>query len=145
MKNLIGISVVALALLFMSSAEPVQAQNCGGIGGFGTGYGIGLGGFGFSRPYMSGRVPTPPYFALHPPVYYSQPVARTYGYSPFAYPGTVTTPEAKPAQAKMITNPHATPVKGDAGEKKVDMNLTVRSEPKEILNPFVTSNQLAKN
>ena len=25
-----------------------------------------------------------PYFALHPPVYYSLPVPRTYGYSPFS-------------------------------------------------------------
>jgi hypothetical protein len=26
-----------------------------------------------------------PYFALHPPVYYSYPVARTYGYLPYPY------------------------------------------------------------
>ncbi len=43
--------------------------------------------------YGLGLVPTPPYFALHPPVYYSCPVPRSYGYSPFAYPGCVQTPE----------------------------------------------------
>ncbi len=32
-----------------------------------------------------------PYFAAHPPVYYSHIVARPYGYSPYAYlPGIVT-------------------------------------------------------
>ena len=33
-----------------------------------------------------------PYYALHPPVYYSFRVPRTYGYSPYAYPGAVLTP-----------------------------------------------------
>ena len=37
-----------------------------------------------ASPYSLGQIPVPPYFALHPPVYYSQPVARPYGYSPFA-------------------------------------------------------------
>ncbi len=43
--------------------------------------------------YGLGLVPTPPYFALHPPVYYSCPVPRSYGYSPYAYPPCVQTPE----------------------------------------------------
>ena len=43
--------------------------------------------------YGLGIVPTPPYFALHPPVYYSCPVPRSYGYSPYAYPGCMQTPE----------------------------------------------------
>jgi hypothetical protein len=61
----------------------------------------------------------PPYFALHPPVYYSMPVPRTYGYSPFAYPGFVETPAwegaigyappAAPATPKMIINPYVEP------------------------------------
>src|SRR5436305_15351376 len=55
-----------------------------------------------------------PYFALHPPVYYSYPVARTYGYSPFAYPFGSPTPEIEWAPPKE--------------EKK--------SEPKTTLNPF---------
>ena len=57
--------------------------------------------------YSLGRVPVPPYFSLHPPVYYSYPVPRTYGYSPYAYPGTVMTPEiVSPAAALPIENPH---------------------------------------
>ena len=34
-----------------------------------------------------------PYYSAFPPVYYSVPVARTYGYSPFAYPPGTMTPE----------------------------------------------------
>ena len=48
-----------------------------------------------------------PYFAAHPPVYYSYPVPRTYGYSPFAYPPYVMTPEVGGESAPVeITNPY---------------------------------------
>ncbi len=50
-----------------------------------------------------------PYYAKFPPVYYSYPVPRTYGYSPFAYPPGVMTPE-----------------------------LAVAPEPLDIINPFVS-------
>ncbi|MBM3998845.1 MAG: hypothetical protein FJ297_04760 [Planctomycetes bacterium] len=36
-------------------------------------------------PLRVGNVPTPPYFAVHPPVYYSGVVRRPYGDSPDAY------------------------------------------------------------
>lgn len=131
MKNLIGMTVVAFAFLLVAAAEPAQAQYIGGNG-------VGYGGFGqLGSPYALGRIPVPPYFALHPPVYYSQPVARTYGYSPFAYPGSVRTPDVKAAapQAKVITNPHATPVKSEKVEK--ELNLKLANKQLEILNPFV--------
>ena len=47
-----------------------------------------------------------PYFALHPPVYYSLPVGRPYGWSPFAYPGWVETPRVAPPRPMVIQNPH---------------------------------------
>mgnify|MGYP001050168337 CR=1 FL=1 len=47
-----------------------------------------------------------PYFALHPPVYYSQPVGRPYGWSPFAYPGWVQTPMVAPPRPMVIQNPY---------------------------------------
>lgn len=128
MKKLTGMAVVAFGLLLMGAAQPAQAQ-CGAVG-----YG-GIGGYGLlglnGSAYRSGRVPTPPYFALHPPVYYSQPMHRTYGYSPFAYPGTVKTPEAPP-KAAMISNPHVQPVKQDAKPKLNLQNLTQL----EVSNPF---------
>lgn len=56
-----------------------------------------------------GRViaPNPPYFALHPPVYYEGIVKRPYGISPFAAP------------------PGVLPVE-----------MTVKVEPKTVLNPY---------
>lgn len=89
-----------------SAAGSAQAQ------GWGFGGGWGWGG-GWPSVYSMDQ---PPYFSLHPPVYYSMPVARTYGYSPFAYPGFVETPgwegavgyapPAAPATPKMIVNPY---------------------------------------
>lgn len=150
MKNVIGMVVVAVALVLGASAEPAQAQVDGfGYGGYGAlGYG-GIGGFGLlglnGSAYRTGRIPTPPYFALNPPVYYSRPVARPYGHSPFAYPGTHETPA--PAMAKkaaMITNPHVRPVKKSSDDaldlkkmdlKKADMKEVTQTQF-EIINPF---------
>ena len=72
----------------------------------------------------------PPYFAIHPPVYYSQPVPRTYGYSPYAYPGTMQTPEI--VEPEMIENPH---VSQPAQEEATSNVKVVRYQV--IDNPFV--------
>jgi hypothetical protein len=69
-----------------------------------------------------------PYFAKHPPVYYSRPVARTYGYSPWAYPPTVMTPEL------MVVNPYV-PQSTRTGARADQ----VSKGPKTIVNPFVES------
>jgi hypothetical protein len=50
-------------------------------------------GYGCQSTYSIDAVP---YFALHPPVYYSYRVARTYGYGPFPYPPGVMTPGSEP-------------------------------------------------
>ena len=49
-----------------------------------------------------------PYFAQHPPVYYSYPVRRTYGLSPYAWPPVVTTAQRRhPAKPPLvIRNPY---------------------------------------
>ena len=133
MKNLLGMTVVAFAFLLASAAEPVQAQGYVGCGGGGC-WGLNNGSFGqFDGLYRSGAIPTPPYFALHPPVYYSQMVPRTYGYSPFAYPGSVRTPDVvSAAAAKVIANPHVTPVKS----KTSSADFKTTSTQVEILNPY---------
>ena len=47
-----------------------------------------------------------PYFALHPPVYYSYPVARTYGLLPYPYlPAPVTRDVLRPVP-HTIVNPY---------------------------------------
>ncbi len=54
-----------------------------------------------------------PHFALYPPVYYSHPVGRPYGFSPFALPPGIppVEPSLEPTQsaAKEIINPYYKP------------------------------------
>jgi len=76
-----------------------------------------------------------PYFARHPPVYYSYPVARTYGYSPWAYPPGVMTPELAPAPEPVtVINPHVPRVKSRSTDER-----TAQVQPLRIRNPFVES------
>ena len=141
----IALLVVAVLMLAGITSSPVQAQvapGCGGVNYWMGGGGLGGNYFGrsLSSPYAMGRIPTPPYFALHPPVYYSHPVPRAYGYSPFAYPGIVATPEiVAPVKATPteIINPHVKP----ASKVKVEKtdNRTAQVQPREIINPYVTS------
>ena len=87
--------------------------------------------------YRQGRIPIPPYFSLHPPVYYSQPVPRTYGYSPHAYPGWVPTPEIVAPQPATIINPHVAPQVDESSS-------SVSPPPKVTYNPFVKRGFTAK-
>jgi hypothetical protein len=84
-----------------------------------------------------------PHFSLHPPVYYSHPVPRTYGYSPFAYPPGVMTPEVGQVQPLEIINPHVpnTQQKAASVEKDRTAATHVQPEPLVIINPFVTPNR----
>lgn len=100
----------------------------GQYGGYGWPYGPGC----WCSPYMSSCWgDPPPYFALHPPVYYSYRVARTYGYSPFAYPPDVLTPGSEPARPLVVQNPYAT---GEAGGT---VDGQQGGQPQRIDNPFV--------
>ena len=76
-----------VAALF--AAAPAAHAQCDGCNGGGWGWGYDMGCLYNSLDYNV------PYFAAHPPVYYSYPVPRTYGYSPFAYPPYVMTPEVE--------------------------------------------------
>ena len=106
MNKIVGLTIVAFAILLSVAAEPTSAQSPH-LGGGCYGH-FGYSSFGImGSPYSLGQIPVPPYFALHPPVYYSQPVPRTYGYTPFAYPGTKETPALiAPQAAKVIKNPY---------------------------------------
>jgi hypothetical protein len=137
----------------------VSADAAGGRGfskaGFGGGCGIGIGGFGiggyndicgYAELYRE-LYNNLPYFALHPPVYYSYPVPRTYGYSPFAYPPGVMTPDVIiEAQPVTIINPHVDSNRLKAPESAADRSAakTVTPEPLVIVNPYVTPRMVAK-
>jgi hypothetical protein len=102
----------------------------------GCGYGYG---FDVGQLYrvMADNVP---HFAAFPPVYYSAPVPRTYGYSPFAYPPGTMTPElAAEAQPVEIVNPHFKPTattSTEAAEDKVTQAEV--TQPLLVMNPYVS-------
>ncbi|HOM18547.1 MAG TPA: hypothetical protein PLQ00_14545, partial [Thermoguttaceae bacterium] len=87
-----------------------------------------------------------PYFALHPPVYYTQPVGRPYGWSPFAYPSWVQTPLVESPRPMVIQNPYVVgfgpgakaPPLGDARRDAIEnAPSSVRtSRPIRIANPY---------
>ncbi len=112
--------LVAVCWLAPLESQQAQAQ----WGGWGNG-------FGFGSPYNWAVSERPPYFAIHPPVYYRHPVAHNYGYSPYARPamlwsqadnssrsvviynhyvsGNAPAAAEKPIEPLMITNPHFKP------------------------------------
>lgn len=78
-------------------------------GGLAAAYLYGYGGFGNIGVRSFG--PTPPYFAMHPPVYYGQRYTRPYGVSPYAaWPqlqsNSAFRPSVYPQRATIMANPH---------------------------------------
>lgn len=129
--------VALLAVTFIGSQA---AEACG----WGNNYGYGIGGLYRSLDYPTeSRVP---YFAAHPPVYYSQPVPRTYGHSPFAYGPWHKTPEIiESATPVVIENPHAkeasqTENKQAKKSSRVDRSVSIAADkvsgPLMIENPY---------
>ena len=128
-KSILAGGLAAVSVLVSASAA--QAE-CGCGHAHGT-YGY-YGGY-YGRNYNAYLDEQPPYFAVHPPVYYSLPVPRTYGYSPFAYPGTVMTPEIEPTGPLDIINPHV-PQEPKAATPASDQTAF---RPQVVLNPFVAT------
>ncbi len=96
------------------------------VGQDGYGFPYAFGGYYYSQSYLG---EWPPYFALHPPVYYSHQVPRTYGYSPFPYPPYVLTPgsEMKPT---VIQNVYS-------GGSNAESDEQQGPQPLRIDNPYV--------
>lgn len=159
--QMVRISVLAVAMLVgLAIAAVPSAEACWGNGYFGSGFGYGYGGgFGIAYGARPNYVPTPPYFALHPPVYYSYQIQRrSYGSSPFAYPGfyapaasagvSATSATAPAAEPQWIVNPFVKP-QGEPAETKAESVSSVsaatsnapqlvRNQPvAAIRNPFV--------
>lgn len=109
MKSLC-LSVLCLAALAVSGSV-APAAHAGGGCGWGYGMGYGYGSFpGYGVPDCI-SVRTPPYFAVHPPVYYSTRYARPYGISPFAAPPQVHVPDSYRArlESEFVRPPLANP------------------------------------
>ncbi|HEV7282128.1 MAG TPA: hypothetical protein VGN57_18135 [Pirellulaceae bacterium] len=110
MKKIDVLTAGAVLLAVSCGAATASAQGpCGPFAGYG-GY-LPYGGLygGDCQMQAFDRVP---YFALNPPVYYSHPVARPYGYSPFALPPGVAPVEPQikgDCLAQAETNPFFVP------------------------------------
>ena len=89
-RLILGAMCATLVLAFgLASATTVKADGPCGYRGYSV--------------YTQDRIP---YFAQHPPVYYSYVVPRPYGFSPYAYPENVMTPERAPvAKPATLINP----------------------------------------
>jgi hypothetical protein len=116
-------------------------------GGFGPGLGFGIGflddGDDLAALYRE-LLKNVPYFALHPPVYYSYPVPRTYGYSPFAYGPWTMTPDVMMAPEPMeIINPYVPSTNTNTPAPKADTTTAVtrQPEPLVIINPYVDADK----
>lgn len=137
MKIHLLILFAAAAVLVGATAPTAQAQTCGGYGW----------GYGYLYNSLEYNVP---YFAAHPPVYYSYPVPRTYGYSPFAYPPHVMTPEVVhegTVQPAVIINPYVPSNDSHKAEPPEDRTASASSQPQPlvIINPYVsTSSKVAR-
>jgi hypothetical protein len=135
MKTHLVVLIVLSFAIMTWAAAPARAQGYGGGCGFGYGYDYGAlyGSLDYNVPY----------FAAHPPVYYSYPVPRTYGYSPFAYPPYVMTPDVAESSAPLeITNPYVPSTKQDQPQAQSDKTAARsvhRVEPLVIVNPYVST------
>ena len=134
-----GIMSIAALLAWDGSMANAQSSYCGGWGG----------GWGINFPYglYGSRVEEVPYFSMFPPVYYSLPVPRTYGWSPFAYPPGTMTPEVTIDQPQEIINPYV-PQNKDAKPAKPTSARTAgyrAHTPQLLINRFVSGDGAASS
>ena len=136
--------LLAVALMIPLATSQDASAQCGlnGCGGYGYGCAFDIG-----RLYrvLADNVP---HYAAFPPVYYSLPVARSYGYSPFAYPPGYPTPEVSVAQPQTIENPYMNdqPANGSgdgAAAEDTTTSIEAPTPPLVINNPYVTGLQTA--
>lgn len=140
MKRVV-LAAAAVAVFAFGSAEKASAINPQGFPFFP---------FGFYQPYgaqYGNSMPTPPYFALNPPVYYGARHARPYGMSPFASPPLVA--PADNYRGRLGTDFYLPPSETAAPVYHANPCVSYSSKvkpPKGIVrtNPFVSESQVAK-
>lgn len=90
-----------------------------------------------SPTYRTTTVPTPPYFAIHPPVYYGLRVGMPYGNSPITRPPRPVVRErvvpsvAEPSEGQWIDNPYVRSAAADSEARRPG-----RAAPGMVQNPF---------
>lgn len=121
------------------SISPANAQSP-----FALQYGYSL---GMSSSFKN-RLPTPPYFAVYPPVYYGKRYARPYGDSPYASwptlqaaPGYYAEPmEGHLINPKVVFNHHSSALQNPVRVETESQPVAAidRFAPIVIVNPFAT-------
>jgi hypothetical protein len=133
MKRIFLLAILGtMAVSAISTTAQAQGPYCGGYGYCGINFPFGL----YGR-----RVEDVPYFSMFPPVYYSMPVPRSYGWSPFAYPPGTMTPEVEPPAPQDMINPYVPQSDESKPAKPIAAHTAsyrVRA-PQVLLNPFVKS------
>ena len=139
--NLQRILLLAAALTAGSALANSAHAQCAGYGGP-----FGYWDIGRLYSVLADEVP---YHAAFPPVYYSYPVPRTYGYSPFAYPPGVMTPDVEAPGPQVIDNPYVEP-RAEEVEPEVELGpadettgVSREPQPLVIINPYVNGGKLA--
>ena len=127
-------AAICFAANLLGGSTAVQAfDGWGGYSNHFPWYGYGNNG---PAAYALGNIPAPPYFALHPPVYYSNPTPRTYGRSPFACSCDIHGAGHSVATHRVHVNPYiqvrpaTPPAPAEKAEKPVKVAVT------RIANPF---------
>jgi len=123
-RLLAALAAVGLIAAFAGEARAQGFQGRTGLPWFAYGYSGSL--------YGLGRLPVPPYYAIHPPVYYSLPQPRTYGHSPFAHSGNYHPPVH--AARRIVANPFIPAV--PLPEPVHPPAETATSTARLIVNPF---------
>jgi len=138
------VTLPCLLMLFPAAA----ASACDG-GNLAMAYLFGYNNFQFRTGVINNY--TPPYFSMHPPVYYGERYYRPYGASPFAaWPQLQANPDYAPRagvgirSAAVIENPYccgATPVLPQAQPAEVPDVVKNYSGPLVIENPYFIENE----
>lgn len=128
-RLLLAIAAIGLLGTLVSEAPAQGFEFRTGMPWFTYGYGGSL--------YGLGRLPVPPYYAIHPPVYYSLPQARPYGHSPFAYSGNFQ-PRVKVTR-QIVANPFVESV--PLPEPATTPAETTTSTARVIANPYYAAEQ----
>ena len=149
-------SVLLLTIVFANVAQ-AQYPYGGDVAAW-NGWGGGYGGGGWG--YLGTRVgfqPQPPYYAVHPPVYYSaQIIHRPYGYSPYAYPPTyppfgqqmIESRASAGSDPTVFINPYVNQ-QGNGGGQLPPPRIQPATgdnssvQPKMIINPYVVRREVA--
>jgi hypothetical protein len=137
MTRRLCLSALFAGILFANSGRPVQAYEPG----FSFAFGYSLG----QANQFRNRLPAPPYFSIHPPVYYGQRHERPYGESPYASWPLLQANSDYSVQPKRspvsFANPHVhteTPC-GSCGQPKANMAPIQQGKMVTIENPYVIS------